>query len=332
MVNDAKVARIWTQRIRSRAPSVASTQGSASNRSSKPPTTPPTAPSPSQKAPSQPISPSTPPSGSRRRKAGSSDVRSREAPELKCRKRDNKLCIVTRSGPPTEVAHIFPFAMRHLQGPAAITERQNPWVVLKMFWSEERVDRWFNAIDGPGTETVENLFCLAPSVHKYHERAYFAFRPISTDEERKKLELEFFWLPWVRNASAIRISERPSLHSSPDFRADEEGHIVKLFNVQTDQKLSCGDRIVMDTADPEDLPLPNFALLDLQWVLQRLVALHGGAEPLDLPFHDDDDDDSDGVGVESDDDDDYTSEQSTLSSPNEGTDKPSQLLDDAFIQ
>lgn len=50
--------------------------------------------------------------------------------------------------------------------------------------------------------------------------------------------------------------------------------------------------------------MPDAALLDMQWVLQRVAALSAGAEPVDEPYDDygddyDYDDDDDDVSVSS---------------------------------
>jgi hypothetical protein len=42
------------------------------------------------------------------------------------------------------------------------------------------------------------------------------------------------------------------------------------------------------TDGPENLPLPDVRLLDMQWVLNRVAGLSGAAEPRDDSFHDDD--------------------------------------------
>jgi hypothetical protein len=39
-----------------------------------------------------------------------------------------------------------------------------------------------------------------------------------------------------------------------------------------------GDTFTLTTDDPESHPLPSLELLDMQWVLQRLVAMCGAAE------------------------------------------------------
>ncbi|EFE43423.1 hypothetical protein TRV_01808 [Trichophyton verrucosum HKI 0517] len=45
----------------------------------------------------------------------------------------------------------------------------------------------------------------------------------------------------------------------------------------------------MKTADPEELPLPDVALLEMQWMLNAVAAMSAGAEPTDIDYSDDDD-------------------------------------------
>lgn len=124
----------------------------------------------------------------------------------------------------------------------------------------------------------------------------------------------------MNDISDVRISTKPSLHCSPGYRADDAGRIVKLFDVRTDRSISCGDQIMIETVDPARLPLPDAALLDLQWVLQRVVALRGGAEVVDVDYYgDNDDDDSDGIWLDSDEDENISdcslSDPATMPSP-----------------
>ena len=62
---------------------------------------------------------------------------------------------------------------------------------------------------------------------------------------------------------------------------DSVGKNIKLFNCATEQKLCSGDLFYFETSDPEELPLPRFALLQMQWHLQRIAALSGAAEVSD---------------------------------------------------
>ena len=66
--------------------------------------------------------------------------------------------------------------------------------------------------------------------------------------------------------------------------------MVKLYDVRTDKKICSGDEIFLETNDPERLPLPDWRLLDMQWILHRVAAMSGAAEPRD-GFDEDDDDD-----------------------------------------
>ncbi|EER44740.1 conserved hypothetical protein [Histoplasma capsulatum H143] len=189
----------------------------------------------------------------------------------KCRQRDNNKCVITQSGDPIEVAHIVPFAMRDLQSLEARAERFNPWNVLKHFWAEEKVNQWLNAI-GPTTETLTNLFCLAPHPHAYQGKAYFALKYIESNEDYTSLTVMFMWIPHFDHPNSLRACTGPSAAPLP---------------------ISTGDHIVLETSDPVNLPLPDSNLLELHWLLQRVVAMAGDAEPQDKTYETDDEDDGD---------------------------------------
>ncbi|KAK2808078.1 hypothetical protein FQN50_004996 [Emmonsiellopsis sp. PD_5] len=224
----------------------------------------------------------------------SPDERSNQAKEM-CLDRDRETCVITKAGDP-HVAHIFPFSMRQLQDtpfPDA-----SPWNVLTLFWTKDRIDSWYQAISTPaGTETVENLVSLAPSVHDYQGKAYFALQPRKLSEDKKRLTVRFYWMPRMTD-----LPNRVSLLRKPDIRndLDMDGNVskpVKLWNIESERKICSGDDITFETRDPENLPLPSSALLDMQWVVQRLSALAAGVDVEDdIESDDDDDDDDDGWG------------------------------------
>lgn len=62
----------------------------------------------------------------------------------------------------------------------------------------------------------------------------------------------------------------------------------KLFNCLTEQKICSGDVITMRTEDPISHPLPSWDLLDMQWVLHRVVALSGAGEASEEDLDSDD--------------------------------------------
>jgi hypothetical protein len=196
--------------------------------------------------------------------------------------RDKNRCIITGADDPVKVAHIFPFSMRGLQSLDIVNDTYNPWSVLRMFWTQERVDTWYNAITGPlATESVQNLMCFAPHVHKYHERAYFALEPVEEDPESHALTVRFHWLPYMAKLHDLKLNTRPSFP-----RGIGCGRRIRLWNVESGEEI-LSDTLIRITAHDE-IPLPDPALLQLQWILHRIIALAGGAEAVAEPCDDDD--------------------------------------------
>ncbi|QSS56235.1 hypothetical protein I7I53_04391 [Histoplasma capsulatum var. duboisii H88] len=182
--------------------------------------------------------------------------------------------------------------MRDLQSLEARAERFNPWNVLKHFWAEEKVNQWLNAI-GPTTETLTNLFCLAPHPHAYQGKAYFALKYIESNEDYTSLTVMFMWIPHFDHPNSLRACTGPAAAPVMQFREDSVGGVVGLWHVPTQLPISTGDHIVLETSDPVNLPLPDSNLLELHWLLQRVAAMAGDAEPQDKTYETDDEDDGD---------------------------------------
>jgi hypothetical protein len=55
---------------------------------------------------------------------------------------------------------------------------------------------------------------------------------------------------------------------------------LSRFDVRDDKVslalIGSGDFFTLTTKDPEEMPLPDYNLLDLQWVMQRVLAMRGG--------------------------------------------------------
>ncbi|PGH15998.1 hypothetical protein AJ80_05341 [Polytolypa hystricis UAMH7299] len=266
-------------------------------------------------------SPATQSSGHRKRRRDGVQMRDQLQSEL-CRKRDQRRCVITKSGEPVEVAHIFPFAMRGLQTEEARAQRFSPWKTLKLFWTEEKVNRWLSAIQAT-TETPKNLFCLAPHAHAYQGKAYFALKYLGSNEENTSRTVVFMWLPHFDKPHSLRVCTEPSAAPVIQLRKDGAGGVVGLWDVSTESPISTGDQIVLETTDPVGLPLPDVDLLELHWVLQRVVAMAGGAEPRDETYEADDEDD-DECGAWADD----GSDVSNLSLPQKSTISSSSFNDE----
>lgn len=87
------------------------------------------------------------------------------------------------------------------------------------------------------------------------------------------------------------VCVEPSAASVVQLREDSTGGVVGLWDVTTRLPISTGSRIVLETTDPVRLPLPDADLLELHWVLQRVAAMAGNAEPRDDKYDTDDEDD-----------------------------------------
>jgi hypothetical protein len=184
--------------------------------------------------------------------------------------------VLTQLGEPVEVAHIYPFSMRNLKAPAS-PDPYNIWTVLLQFWSQDRVDAWYKAIFSKGIEAVYNLISLNPLAHKYHERAYFALEPKEISNDKKRLTVKFYWLPRYQHSDEVDILYSPSIPED----LDGENHGVGLWNLSTKKQICSGDEIYLETNDPERLSLPDLRILEMQWILHRVIVLSGAAESRD---------------------------------------------------
>jgi hypothetical protein len=150
------------------------------------------------------------------------------------------------------------------------------------------VDAWYNAIFPVGTEACQNLICLAPHAHAYWARAYFALKPIRISDDKKCLDVQFFWLSSKPLFPGVNVLQVPSLPED----LDQGPESVNLFNGDTEIHSGC--EISLKTDDPVSRPLPDFRLLEMQWFLHRVTAMSGAVELQD-DFHYDDDYSDDGI-------------------------------------
>ena len=83
--------------------------------------------------------------------------------------------------------------------------------------------------------------------------------------------------------------------SSLDGRSEGPG-LARLFNHEkpiastplSDHIIQSGDEIQLTTEDPENRPLPHWEILEMQWILNRVVAMSGAAEVNEFDNNDDD--------------------------------------------
>ena len=131
-----------------------------------------------------------------------------------------------------------------------------------------------------GTETVGNMLTLTATLHRFHSESAFALRPAQMSDDRTQLELEFHWLPLMtQRDSTTRVDLMEHPLSSRDLRGSGNGYTFTFFaNSSTKPTvLASSTRFTMTTDDPENLPLPDPGLLEMQWHLQRILAMSGAA-------------------------------------------------------
>ena len=194
--------------------------------------------------------------------------------------RDNNACILTKY-PDPEAAYIYPYCMINNQGPSF--EKVSFWYRLRTFWSASRVQEWKNEIhrdqQNPetGTEGCFNLLCLSPSAHDMWNKGIFALKPVARSEDGTTLTIQFFWQPRYshRRTSGVDLLMEPLL--SRDLN-----HVDGVYTLPSGlredgqlQPIRSGDMFTLTTNDPDKKPLPSFKLLELQWILQRVVAMSG---------------------------------------------------------
>ena len=173
------------------------------------------------------------------------------------------------------------------------------WCLLGIFWADDRVAEWRNKIfpnpnhPDTGVEACFNLISLGADAHWYWNKGLFALKPLEISDDKKKLTIQFFWQPQYShgNYDPVDLLDEPLSSRGLKF-AEKEGIEHYLTRRQDDgsyRGIESGDIFTFTTDDPAIRPLPSWELLDMQWVLQRLTAMSGGAGTPDVDVYDDED-------------------------------------------
>jgi hypothetical protein len=177
------------------------------------------------------------------------------------------------------------------------------WDLLYLFWDEDRVEKWKSTIfpksQNPdvGVERCFNLISLTPTAHDIRNMGRFALKPLELSPDRKKLTVQFFWQVsgGYKIKSRIDLLTKPASSEGLDFVGDEYW-LTRRENDGSTPRIHSGETFTFTTQDPQNLPLPSLELLEMQWVLQRLVGMCGAAEWPSLDLDDDDIADNDDGG------------------------------------
>jgi hypothetical protein len=208
------------------------------------------------------------------------------------KERDGYRCALTKL-PHPQAAHIFPCSLLDLEIPYTIPKF---WTLLHIFWDEARVEKWKTTIlpnsQNPdiGVERCLNLIPLSPNAHDMWKRGLFALKPLELSHDRTKLTVQFFWqVPGnYQFGSLVDLLTEPASSKGLDFVGDGD-FLCRFENDISSPRIRSGEIFTFTTRDPENLPLPSLELLEMQWILQRLVGMSGAAE---WPTFTEDDDDT----------------------------------------
>jgi hypothetical protein len=156
--------------------------------------------------------------------------------------------------------------------------------LLKALWAQ-RIKKWEGLLNN-GTEFIANMLSFTPTIHRFHSAGLFGLQPIEASSDGKSLKLKLYWLP-QRPTPGDTMTDIMDIPALPD---DVELEDIAICNAQDRHFIKSGEVIELTTSDPETLPLPNWDLLEIQWVLQRLTALRGAADVPDTVLDDESED------------------------------------------
>ena len=160
------------------------------------------------------------------------------------------------------------------------------------------MQRWRKAIftnkakPDTGVESCSNLLCLSPDAHAHWNKRLFALKPLNFSADETEMSVQFFWQPKYGHDPSHKIKILTDTLSSKGM--DGVGRDVFLCRREGDSPvfIRSGDSFTLKTDDPVERPLPSLDLIEMHWILQRLVGMSGAGDWTPL----DDDSDSDGMG------------------------------------
>jgi hypothetical protein len=198
-----------------------------------------------------------------------------------------------------EVAHIFPYCMLNKSANTSQKTYNTPifWSLLTNFWTDKQIDSWRNTIfpnpqqPDTGVDACFNLICLSRDAHGLWNQGLFALKPLTLSDDKKKLTVQFFWQPKYDHKRQDLVDLLKEPVTSKGVNLIQEGYFLAGLQENGSVQLIQQEQIfTLTTDDPKDRPLPSWELLEMQWFLQRITAMSGGAAgTLDYDLNNDDD-------------------------------------------
>ncbi|KAJ0415237.1 hypothetical protein BJY00DRAFT_317998 [Aspergillus carlsbadensis] len=128
-------------------------------------------------------------------------------------------------------------------------------------------------------ESITNEITLDSAARMMWDEGNIGLKPLSVSSDRTAMEVEIHYLP-EHDGSPMDLETCP---------ADLTVREPFLLNPVTGSEIGSGDVISLVTPSPDRFPLPDFDLLEMRWVLSRLVALSGVAHDYGEEENDDED-------------------------------------------
>ncbi|KAK1149752.1 hypothetical protein N8T08_005306 [Aspergillus melleus] len=173
-----------------------------------------------------------------------------------------------------------------------ITKTYPPfWDMLEYFWSSTRIKAWKDKIfvdpnqPRKQVDSVENQLCMSKDLHYLWTEGRFVLRPLEYNADKSVLEVEWHWQAGANHNGTVYVNTSIQSSRGLDDCLTVGGGSRKIM---IPSAIRTGDKFQLRTNDPINLPLPSKELLDMQFVLSRIVNLSGAADIPDL-FGDDND-------------------------------------------
>lgn len=133
------------------------------------------------------------------------------------------------------------------------------------------------------------MLTFTSTLHRFHSEGAFALRPVRMSDDKTQLELEFHWLARQERVSSARVDLLEKPLSSRDRTDSGDGYQFCRHDAKPTLLVS-GTRFILTTDNAANKPLPDSGLLELQWHLQRILAMSGAAgwkeEDFDYDYYD----------------------------------------------
>ncbi|KAK2756075.1 hypothetical protein FQN54_005482 [Arachnomyces sp. PD_36] len=183
-----------------------------------------------------------------------------------CHARDNGTCVITNDSSTVKQVYIIPMKGN------PVLKVFDPYSWMHLFWTPSRVNEWKDIISTKNEiDVCENMITMSPSLFSLWKKCLFALKPLEVSPDKKSMEVQFFWLQKLqKRAGGINFGRRPKSL----LPADPKGHSEE-FSSENVQTICSGAKFTLQTDDPENKPLPSKELLELHWILHRLLALSG---------------------------------------------------------